>query len=191
MFAAGIQMAQDGSLWTHIGTTLWETVAGFVLGTILGTLTAVLLWWNRFVSDVAEPYLVVLNSLPKTALAPIIIVWIGNNQTSIIVVALLTSVVVTIMSVLNGFLQVDHEKIKLIQIFGGTKLQVLAKVVFPANFERTENQCRAFLRWRYRRGVPCRTVRSGFPDCLRRADFQAGLGYAQCDCSGCACGSNV
>ena len=108
MFAAGIQMAQDGSLWTHIGTTLWETVAGFVLGTILGTLTAVLLWWNRFVSDVAEPYLVVLNSLPKTALAPIIIVWIGNNQTSIIVVALLTSVVVTIMSVMNGFLQVYH-----------------------------------------------------------------------------------
>lgn len=133
MIAAGIQMAQDGSLWAHIGTTLWETVAGFVLGTILGTLTAVLLWWNRFISEVAEPYLVVLNSLPKTALAPIIIVWIGNNQTSIIVVALLTSVVVTIMSVLNGFLQVDHEKIKLIQIFGGTKLQVLAKVVFPAN----------------------------------------------------------
>lgn len=133
MIVAGIQMAQDGSLWAHIGTTLWETVAGFVLGTILGTLTAVLLWWNRFISEVAEPYLVVLNSLPKTALAPIIIVWIGNNQTSIIVVALLTSVVVTIMSVLNGFLQVDHEKIKLIQIFGGTKLQVLAKVVFPAN----------------------------------------------------------
>lgn len=133
MLSAGIQMAQDGSLWMHIGTTLWETVAGFLLGTVLGTMAAVLLWWNRFISEVAEPYLVVLNSLPKTALAPIIIVWIGNNQTSIIVVALLTSVVVTIMSVLNGFLQVDREKIKLIQIFGGTKLQVLAKVVFPAN----------------------------------------------------------
>ncbi len=81
----------------------------------------------------AEPYLVVLNSLPKTALAPIIIVWLGNNQTSIIAVALLTSVIVTVMSVLNGFLQVDTEKIKLIQIFGGSKAQVLTKVVFPAN----------------------------------------------------------
>lgn len=133
MVSAGVQMAKDGSLWTHIGTTLGETVAGFILGTVLGTFTAILLWWNRFISEVAEPYLVVLNSLPKTALAPIIIVWLGNNQTSIIAVALLTSVIVTVMSVLNGFLQVDAEKIKLIQIFGGTKAQVLTKVVFPAN----------------------------------------------------------
>ncbi len=133
MLAAGMQMGKDGSLWAHIGTTLWETVAGFLLGTLLGTATAILLWWNRFISEVAEPYLVVLNSLPKTALAPIIIVWLGNNQTSIIAVALLTSVVVTVMGVLNGFLQVDTEKIKLIQIFGGTKWQVLKKVVFPAN----------------------------------------------------------
>ena len=133
MAAAAVEMISDGTLFMHIGTTLWETVAGFLLGTLLGTLTAVLLWWNRFISDVAEPYLVVLNSLPKTALAPIIIVWFGNNQSSIILVALLTSVVVTILSVLNGFLQVDEEKIKLIRIFGGTKGQVLTKVVFPAN----------------------------------------------------------
>lgn len=133
MLASAMDMMQNGTLFLHIGTTLWETVAGFLLGTVLGTLTAVLLWWNRFISDVAEPYLVVLNSLPKTALAPIIIVWFGNNQSSIIIVALLTSVVVTILSVLNGFLQVDEERIKLIQIFGGTKWQVLTKVVFPAN----------------------------------------------------------
>lgn len=133
MLIAAKEMLADGTLWMHIGTTLWETVAGFLLGTIIGTLSAVLLWWNRFISDVAEPYLVVLNSLPKTALAPIIIVWFGNNQSSIILVALLTSVVVTILSVLNGFLQVDEEKIKLIQIFGGTKRQVLSKVVFPSN----------------------------------------------------------
>lgn len=133
MIDAGIKMMQDGSLWLHIGTTFWETVAGFVLGTILGTATAIILWWHPFISDIAQPYLVVLNSLPKTALAPIIIVWIGNNQKAIIVVALLTSVVVTVMSVLNGFLQVDQEKIKLIEIFGGSKTQVLKKVVFPVN----------------------------------------------------------
>ena len=102
LFATAVKMIRDGSLFLHIGTTVRETVIGFLLGTILGTLTAVLLWWNRFISDVAEPYLVVLNSLPKTALAPIIIVWFGNNQSSIIIVALLTSIVVTILSVLNG-----------------------------------------------------------------------------------------
>lgn len=133
IWATAIEMAQNGMLWTHIGTTLWETAAGFLLGTIFGVLTAVLLWWNSFVSDVAEPYLVILNALPKTALAPIIIVWLGNNQTSIIAVALLTSIVVTIMTVLNGFLQTEEEKIKLIRVLGGTKWQVFQKVVFPAN----------------------------------------------------------
>ncbi len=133
IWATAKEMAQNGMLWKHIGITLTETVIGFVLGTVLGSLLAVLLWWNRFISDVAEPYLVVLNALPKTALAPIIIVWLGNGQTSIIVVALLTSVVVTIMTVLNGFLQVDEEKRKLIRVFGGNKWQVLQKVVFPAN----------------------------------------------------------
>ena len=133
MLETAVKMIRDGSLFLHIRTTFLETVAGFLLGTLLGTLAAVLLWWNRFLSDVLEPYLVVLNSLPKTALAPIIIVWFGNNQRSIILVALLTSVVVTILSVLNGFLQVDEDRIKLIRIFGGTKKQVLTKVIFPAN----------------------------------------------------------
>lgn len=133
IWATAKEMAQNGMLWKHIGVTLTETVIGFLLGTAIGTLLAIVLWWNRFICDVAEPYLVVLNALPKTALAPIIIVWLGNGQTSIIVVALLTSVVVTIMTVLNGFLQVDEEKRKLILVFGGTKRQVLQKVVFPAN----------------------------------------------------------
>lgn len=133
MAETAVKMIQDGTLLLHIHTTFFETAAGFLLGTAIGTLTAVLLWWNRFLSDVLEPYLVILNSLPKTALAPIIIVWFGNNQGSIILVALLTSVVVTIMSVLNGFLQVDENRIKLIQIFGGTKGQILSKVIFPAN----------------------------------------------------------
>lgn len=132
MEAAG-EMLRDGTLWMHIGTTLWETAAGFILGTMVGTISAVLLWWNPFLSDVLEPYLVILNALPKTALAPIIIVWFGNNQSSIILVALLTSVVVTILSVLNGFLQVDEEIIKLVRILGGTKMQILTKVVLPSN----------------------------------------------------------
>ena len=133
MAEAAKEMLAEGILWQHTLATLSETIAGFLLGTIIGTASAVLLWWSPFVSAVAEPYLVVLNAIPKTALAPIIIVWFGNHQSSIILVALLTSVVVTILSVLNGFLQVDHEKIKLIRIFGGTKRQILSKVVFPAN----------------------------------------------------------
>lgn len=133
MFSAMIDMIKNGTLWLHIGVTLWETVVGFMLGTVLGILLAILLWWNHFISDVTEPYLVVLNSLPKTALAPIIIVWLGNNMSSIIATALMTSIVVTIMTVLGGFLEIDTDKIKLIHTFGGTKKQVLTKVVLPAS----------------------------------------------------------
>lgn len=133
MITAFFTMINDGSLYNHMWVTFYETVIGFLLGTIIGTLTAVLLWWSPFISNVLEPYLVVLNSVPKTALAPIIIVWLGNSQTSIIAVALLTSTIVTIMNVLNGFLQVSEEKIKLIKIFGGSKLQILSKIILPSN----------------------------------------------------------
>lgn len=126
-------MILDGSLFYHIGITLGETIIGFLLSTILGTIIAIILWWNSYISEIFEPYLVILNSLPKTALAPILIVWIGNNMKSIVVTAIMTSIVVTILTVWNGFLEIDKDKIKLIKTFGGTKLQVLTKVVLPSS----------------------------------------------------------
>ncbi len=126
-------MSADGSIFIHLGVTLYETALGFVLSTVFGTLIAIFLWWNAFAERVANPYLVVLNSLPKTALAPIIIVWMGNNTKSIIVTAVMTSIIVTIITVLTGFTQVDKEKLKLIQTLGGTKSQALTKVVLPAS----------------------------------------------------------
>ncbi len=133
MLTAFFDLLSDGTLFKHIGITLFETIIGFTAGTILGTGIAILLWWNKTISDIAEPYLVILNSLPKTALAPIIIVWIGNNINSVIATALMTSVIVTILSVLNGFLEVDNEKIRLIETFGGTKKQILKLVILPAS----------------------------------------------------------
>lgn len=126
-------MAIDGTLFYHIGVTLSETIIGFVASTILGTVIAIILWWNDYISKIFEPYLVILNSIPKTALAPILIVWLGNNMKSIIVIALMTSVIVTILTVWGGFLEVDKNKIKLIKTFGGTKTQVLYKVILPAS----------------------------------------------------------
>ncbi len=133
MVTAFFELLSDGSLFRHIGITLLETVIGFTAGTLIGTGAAILLWWNRTISDIAEPYLVVLNSLPKTALAPIIIVWIGNNINSVIATALMTSVIVTILSVLNGFLEADSEKIRLVETLGGNKKQVLRLVILPSS----------------------------------------------------------
>jgi len=128
-----IQLYQEGALFQHIGVTCWETIVGFVLGTFLGTIIAIILWWSEFLSKVAEPYLVILNSLPKIALGPVFIVWIGAGPAAIIVMTLAISLIVTIMEVLNGFLAIDQEKIKLVHTFGGKKYQVLAKVLLPAS----------------------------------------------------------
>ncbi len=123
----------EDQLFRHIGSTCLETIAGFTIGTVLGTLAAVMLWWSNFLARVLEPYLVVLNSLPKIALGPIFIIWIGPGPSAIIVMALAISLIVTILEVLNGFLSADQEKIKLIQTFGGNRLQVFTKVVLPSN----------------------------------------------------------
>ena len=82
-----VQMAADKSLFYHIGITIGETLISFILVLILGTFISMLLWWCHSAADILEPYLVVLNSLPKTALAPILIVWLGNNMKTIIVCA--------------------------------------------------------------------------------------------------------
>jgi NitT/TauT family transport system permease protein len=125
---------QEGVLFKHIGITCLETVVGFIVGTLLGTFVAITLWWSKFFSKVAEPYLVVLNSLPKIALGPVFIVWIGAGPAAIIVMTLAISLIVTVLEVLSGFLAIDQEKIKLVKTFGGTKFQVLTKVLLPASF---------------------------------------------------------
>lgn len=120
-------------LFTHIGYTLAECVVGFIAASLLGILIAVLLW--RFVKlrRVLEPYIVVLNALPKIALGPIIIIWVGAGAQAIIVMTILICIIVTVISVLNGFMAVDEGKILLMRSMGATKLQILTKLILPAN----------------------------------------------------------
>ncbi len=123
-----------GDLWLHVGTSCLETAAGFTLGTALGTLIAVGLWWSDFASKVLDPYLVVLNALPKTALGPIFIVWMGAGTASIITMTLAISIIVTILNMHAGFMSTDEEKIRLMRTFGARRGQILRMLVFPANY---------------------------------------------------------
>lgn len=122
----------EGSLLTHVSVTLYETVMGFLLGTALGIILAVILWWLPFVNEVMDPYLVVLNALPKIALGPVLIVWIGAGMGSIIVMAVLVSLVVTTVTVLSGFTAAAREKQFLMRTLGANKGQTFMKVVLPA-----------------------------------------------------------
>ncbi len=128
-----VTMTADGQLLEHVWASLYETVAGYVIGTVAGYLIAVALWWNVHVRKVFEPYLVVINSLPKIALGPLIILWAGTGKNSIIVMTVLISVVITAISLMNGFCETDKNKILLMQSMHATKLQTFTKLVAPAN----------------------------------------------------------
>ena len=129
----------SNGLAKHLEITVEETLAGFSIGTFLGIIIAILLWWSPFVSKVSEPFLVVLNSLPKIALGPIIIIWVGAGMSAIIVMALAISLVVTILDILNGLVNTDKEKIKMAKTFNATKFQILTKIVIPANISTLFN----------------------------------------------------
>ena len=123
-----------GELWLHLGTSCLETVVGFLLGTLAGAAVAVALWLSPTLFRVLDPYLVVLNALPKTALGPVFIVWIGAGPGAIIAMTLAISLVVTILEVHNGFRSTDTGKLRLLQSLGATRGQILVKLVLPANF---------------------------------------------------------
>ncbi len=126
-------MAQDGSLFLHTGVTLMETLISFFFVTFLSLAAALLLWSNRTLAQILEPYLVMLNSLPKSALAPLLIVWLGNNIRTIIVAAVSVALFGSILTLHTGFSQTDPDKIKLIYSLGGTKKDVLSKVLLPSS----------------------------------------------------------
>ncbi|MBQ7060624.1 MAG: ABC transporter permease [Clostridia bacterium] len=132
-FATLYRLAAGGELFCHIGVTLLETVLGFTVGTLLGTAAAAALWWSPTLSRILDPYLVVLNALPKIALGPILIVWVGAGMKAIVVMALLVSLVVTVMTVLTGFNETSEEKRLLMRTLGATRLQTFIKVVLPAS----------------------------------------------------------
>lgn len=129
----------DGSLFKHIGISVWETILGFTFGTLFGIIIAIILWWSDTLAKILDPILVVLNALPKTALAPILIVWAGAGIQGIVVTAVTISIVTTILSAYNYFVHVDEEKIKMLQSFGATKLQILSKLILPSNIPHIIN----------------------------------------------------
>lgn len=128
-----LDMVRDGSIFRHLGATLYETLISFLLVTLFSILAAVLLWFSRRTSEVLEPYLVVLNSLPKSALAPLLIVWLGATKTTIIVAGMSVAIFGSILNLYTSFTTTDPGKIKLIYTLGGRRQHALTKVVLPSS----------------------------------------------------------
>ena len=132
--ATVVRLWQEGQLWHHVGVSVAETVIGFTAGTALGTAVAVCMWWSEDLSRVLDPYLVVLNALPKTALGPIFIVWMGAGTGAIVTMTLAISLIVTILNMYQGFRATDPEKTRLMRSLGARRGQILWLLVFPANY---------------------------------------------------------
>lgn len=126
-----ITLAQQNNLWIHIWTSLYETIIGFLLATIIGFSVAVLLWWSRRFRKIIEPYLIIINSLPKIALGPMIIFWVGSGTSATIVMCILICVVITTISMLNAFISCDNDKILLMKSMHANKIQIFTKLILP------------------------------------------------------------
>lgn len=129
-----INLHKTNNLYQHIFITVFETLISFIASTLIGIIIAAMLWWNKFLSKVFDPYLTILNSLPKVALGPIIIIWAGANMKSIIIMALLISTIITIQTVYQAFSEVNINKIKLMKSFGATKKQTFFKLILPSSY---------------------------------------------------------
>ena len=128
-----INMCKDFEIFRHIGITLTETLLSFFLVTLLSIFSAILLITLPKVAKILEPFLVILNSLPKSALAPLIIVWLGTGMKTIIIAGMSVAIFGSIINMYTGFCQVEEEKIKLIYTLGGTKKDTLYKVIIPSS----------------------------------------------------------
>lgn len=131
IFDTTLSLIKNYSLFSHILTTLYETLIAFILGISLGFIGALILYEFKTFAKIIDPFLTMLNSLPKVALGPIIIIWAGANIKSIIVMAILINLIISIMTIYSGFLNTDMYKIKLLKSFNATKIQILTKVVIP------------------------------------------------------------
>ena len=122
-------------LISHILTTLYETLIAFLLGITLSFVIAIILYEFKILNKIIDPYLTMLNSLPKVALGPLIIIIAGANTKSIIVMALLINLILGIMSIYNGFNNIDKDFIKLFKTFKANRLDILFKLTIPATYK--------------------------------------------------------
>lgn len=134
-----INLYNSNSLFKHVFITIYEVFISFSLGTILGLLIATLLWWNKSLAEILDPYLTILNSLPKIALGPIIIIWVGAKIRSIIIMALLISLIVAIINIYEGFMNTDTLKINMLKSFKASKLQIFFKLILPNSIKNIIN----------------------------------------------------
>lgn len=133
MLKTTINLFKDNSLFNHIFVTSYETILSFLIALVIGLIVAIILWWNNFLSKVFDPYLTIINSIPKVSLGPLIIIWVGASMNSIIVMSLMISLIITCINLYNGFINTNNDYITLLKTFKASKKDIFLKVILPSN----------------------------------------------------------
>lgn len=136
VFSTIVDLIKSNNFFKHIFTTVYEIIISFILGNFIGLFVASIMYFNKFISRVFEPFLTILNSLPKVSLGPLIIIIAGANIKSIIIMALLISAIISIINIHNSFKSTDINKIKIVKSMGGNKLQIFYNVVLKDNYTK-------------------------------------------------------
>lgn len=126
---------KKNNLIININTTLYELLLSFSISMMLAIIVASILWFFPKIAKILEPYLTLINSLPKVALGPIILIWFGTNIKSIIIMSILISSIVITINIYNSFINVDRFKIKLINSFTKNKFLLYKYLIFPSNIK--------------------------------------------------------
>ena len=128
-------LVQTHNFFNHIVCTLKEIFIAFCLGSLFGFIIAIILYEFNVLAKVLEPFLITLNSLPKVALGPMIIIIAGANLKSVIIMTLFINLIITILNLYNGFINVDNTKLTLMKSMRATKWQILKYLVFPGSLK--------------------------------------------------------
>ena len=139
IFNTIVTLLKDKILFTHIFTTLYEVIISFIVSILLSIIIASILWYYPTLAKIVDPYLTIINSLPKVALGPIILIWFGTNTKSIIIMGILISTIVLTMNIYDGFNKVDNNKIKLIKSITKSKIDLYRYLILPSNIKTIIN----------------------------------------------------
>ena len=142
VFMTIVNLFKSGNLFNHIFVTLVETLIAFFITGVISIIVSIILYRSETVSKIIDPYLTILNSLPKVALGPILIIWIGANKRSIVMMAVLISIIVSIQSISVGLKNTNKSRIKILKTFGASEWEILRYAVIPSNYKLIVNTCK-------------------------------------------------
>jgi NitT/TauT family transport system permease protein len=132
IFGVAKTMTLSGELLSHTWFTLFEAILGFVIGTIFGSLLGLALWYSVFVARLVEPFIVAINSVPKIALAPIVVLWFGTGLVSKVALSVSLTAIVALIAAYQAAKDADVDLQSLLISMGADKHQVFYKAVVPS-----------------------------------------------------------